>query len=451
MDLRDQQKEFILNSDLKSVMWKLSLPAIIAMVLFGLNAFMDTVYIGQLMSETALSGVALAYPFTAITLGLGSWAGTGAGNLLSIALGEKNEKVQGLILSNATILMGVSTLVFTVPAYFFAEELIQLVGGTGEVLLYGTLYLKATLWAAPIWVYALGLNLVVRAEGKMKKAAVMMSYGLILNIILTPILIKYGNYGVEGAAWATNLGMFIYCLVGYFYFKKGKISFTANINSLKYDRAVFSAILKMGFPGLIMSIMGLVQAIVVLNAISKHGTVDDLAFFASANRILMFLMTPLFGLMRALQPVVGINYGAKQYKRVKNSLLLFSKTGFWLVFPFWLLLTIFPEQSLHLMLPSMTFSPESIWHFRVYMLVIPFLPIVFMALTYFPAIDDPKPASIVALARQFVFYVPLMVFLPKWLGIGGIYYGATAIDVVITIWMVILIAKSFKKLNRIIA
>ncbi|PKV49235.1 putative MATE family efflux protein [Aquimarina sp. MAR_2010_214] len=448
MDLIAKQKEFILTGALAKVMWKLSLPAIIAMVLFGLNAFMDTVYIGQLMDEIALSGVALAYPLTSITLGLGAWAGTGGGNLLSIALGKNDTNTQRSILSNATILMLITTLLFAIPSYVFAEELIELMGGNGAVKMYGVLYLRATLWASPFWVYGLGLNFIVRAEGKMKEAAIMMSFGLIINLILTPIFIKYFNMGVEGAAWATNTGMLIYCIMGYRYFKKGKASFTANIDSLKYNKPIFNNIVKMGFPGLMMSIMGLVQALVVFIAISKYGTVEDLAFFASANRILLFLMTPLFGLMRSLQPVTGINYGAKQYKRVKSSFVLFSKTGFWLVFPFWLLLTIFPQQSLSLMLPDVQFSTDNLWHFRIYVFVLPFLPLVFMALTYFPAIDKSKPASILVLARQLIFYIPLMIFLPKWFGIGGIYYGATCIDIVITIWIVFLCLKSFKSLSE---
>ncbi|CAM1357823.1 MATE family efflux transporter [Tenacibaculum xiamenense] len=448
MDLKLKQKEFILNGNIKQVMWKLSLPAIIAMVMFGLNAFMDTVYIGQLMSEEALSGVALAYPLTSITFGLGSWAGTGAGNLLSIAIGKKDTNKQQLILSNATFLMLVSTLIFTIPTFIYSDELIKLMGGSGIITTYGSDYLKTTLLAAPFWVYGLGLNFIVRAEGRMKTAAIMMIYGLVINLILTPILIKYADLGVEGAAWATNIGMVIYCLVGYLYFKMGKASFKVNINAIGFQKEIFSDILKSGFPGFIMALMSLIQSIVVLNAIANYGTSSDLAFFASANRILMFLMTPLFGLMRALQPVVGINYGARNYERIKNSFKLFTKTGLLFVLPFWILLTLFPEQSLRLMLPDATFSSLNILHFRVYVVVLPFLPLVFMALTYFPAIENPKPASIIALARQLFFYIPLMILLPKWWGIGGVYYGSTLIDVVITIWILILIVKSFKKLNQ---
>ncbi len=447
MNIAEDQKQFILSGSLTTVMWKLSLPAIAAMVLFGLNAFMDTVYIGQLMSETALAGVALAYPLTSIMLGLGAWAGTGAANLLSIALGDNDELIQGKILANSTLLLLLITLVFAIPSYLFAEPLIKMMGGEGEVLAYGARYFKITLLAAPLWVYGLNLNFIVRGEGRMKTAAIMMSYGLVINLILTPVFISYFNMGVAGAAWATNIGMLIYCVVGYAYFKRGKASFKSKVDSLQYDPKVFQSILKMGFPGFIMTIMSLVQAIVVFNAIVNNGTESDLAFFAAANRILLFFMTPLFGLMRALQPVTGINFGAKQYDRVKQSFLLFTKTGFYIIAPFWLLLTFFPDASMQLVLPDRTFTPQELFSLRIYMVILPLLPIVFMGLTFFPAINQEKYGSIIGLVRQLVLYVPVMLLLPHFFGVDWVYYGSTVIDVLVTLWILLVVRKLFGQLN----
>ncbi|MDN5217305.1 MATE family efflux transporter [Fulvivirgaceae bacterium BMA12] len=447
MDLKDRQKELILNEALTKVMWKLSLPAILAMVLFGLNAFMDTVYIGQLMDETALSGVALAYPLASIMMGFGAWAGTGAANLLSIAIGKDDMATQEKILANSTLVMLVTTGIFAIPSYFFASPLIRMMGGSGEVLAYGVDYFRITLLASPFWVYGLGLNFIIRGEGRMKTAAIMMSYGLIVNLVLTPLFIRYLEMGVAGAAWATNIGMLIYCIVGYLYFNRGKASFNSNINSLIYDKAVFQSILKMGFPGFILTIMGLVQAIVVFNAIVGAGDEKDLAFFAAANRILLFIMTPLFGLMRALQPVIGINFGAGLYYRVKDSFLLFTKTGLYIVAPFWLALMIFPEASLRLVLPQLVFSGQDLFNFQIYMLALPVLPFVFMSLTFFPAINEEKYGSIIGMARQLVFYVPVMLLLPKYFGVNWVYYGATLIDVVISIWILLVVRKLFLKLK----
>ncbi len=444
MNSRDSQKAFVLTGDLNAILWKLSIPAVAAMMLFGLNAFMDTVYIGQLLDSTALAGVALAYPLTSIMMGFGTWVGTGAGNMLSIALGENDVETQERILGNTTLFVLVSSVLFAVPCWIYAEDMISLMGGRGAVLDYGVRYFKVALLAAPIWVYGLGLNFIIRAEGKLKEAAFLMSYGLIVNLILTPIFISYFDMGIEGAAWATNIGMLIYSITGYRYFKKGRASFAGNIDTLAYVPETLKDIARLGFPGFIMSAMGLLQAFIVFNTIVEIGNDDDLAFYAAVHRTTIFLLTPLFGLMRAMQPVVGINYGARQYDRVVKAFWLFCKVGFYIMAPFWFFMTIFPDTSLRLLLPEAIFSGQDIWHFRVYIMILPIVPFVFMCLTYLPAVDRPRPASIITMARQVFFYIPVMLLLPKWIGISGIYYGTLMIDVIITIWFMIVVWRSFQ-------
>lgn len=445
--MKNQQQQFILTANLQKVMWKLSLPAILAMMLYGLNAFMDTIYIGQLLNETALSGVALAYPLTSMMMGLGSWVGTGAGNYISMLLGQEDIENQQKVMPNATLFTIVTSLLFTIPAYFFAEPLVKMMGGYGEVLEYGVRYFKIIILGAPLWIYALQLNMVVRAEGKMWTAAIIMSCGLIANLILTPVAIIYLDMDVDGAAWATNIGMLIYCLIGYLYYQQGKASFPSQINAISYDKDVFKSIIKLGFPGFILSLMGLIQAVIVFNIVVNYGTDEDLAFFAAANRILLFMMTPLFGFMRALQPIEGVNFGAGQFQRVKQAFWLFCRTGLGIVLPFWLLFMIFPEISIQMVLPNKIMTIEEILNFRIYMAIIPFLPFVFMSLTHLPAIDQPKYASIIGIARQLLFYVPVMLFLPKWLGISGVYIGSTLIDALVTLWFGIVVYKSFYKME----
>ncbi|PHI20811.1 MATE family efflux transporter [Lewinellaceae bacterium SD302] len=444
----DERREFLLTAPLPKVMWKLALPAIAAMILYGLNAFMDTVYVGQLMNETALAGIALAFPLAAMTMGFSSLAGTGAANLLSIAIGEEDEETQELLLANNNLIVLTSSLLFAVPGYFFAPEMVSLMGGEGEILEYGVTYFRATLWGSPLWIYGLALNFIIRGEGKMATAARMMAYGLVLNLALTPLLISYTDLGIAGAAWATNAGMLVYCIAEFRYFAGPKVSFLANPFSLKYDARVFRRILQLGFPGFILSVMGLIQALVIFNAIVgvSDNSEYDVSFFAAGNRIVVLLMTPLFGLMRALQPIAGVNFGARKIKRTQESYWLFVRTGLYIILPFWIFMNIFPELSLRLVLPDVVFTGNDLLHFRVYMLVMPMLPLVFNALTWLPAVDRPKYASIVGVARQLVFFVPVMIFLPRYLGLSGVYYGATGIDVIVTIWLVVLVQRAMKKI-----
>jgi len=152
--------------------------------------------------------------------------------------------------------------------------------------------------------------------------------------------------------------------------------------------------------------------------------------------------------MRALQPLIGVNFGAGQFDRVKQAFFLFCRTGVLIVFPFWLLMSLFPQYCLSLVLPEVTFDQSSIWNFRVYMFMLPFLPFVFNALTFLPAIEKPKQASIIGMARQLVFYVPVMLILPQYLGLSGVYYGTTSIDLIITTWMAIVVIAQMKTLGK---
>lgn len=444
---KDKQKEMILTENLWKVMYKLSWPAIIAMVLYGLNTVFDAIFVGIFVGETALAGVTLVYPLSQITLGLGSLIGVGAGSALSIALGAKDKDTQEKILGNVNYLSIVITIIYIIVALLLATPLVKGMGGVGDTLDIGRTYFQITVIGALFWIYGLAGNMIVRAEGKMKAAAVMMGLGLVVNITANYILIVLMDMGVAGAAWGTNLGMLVYSIAGLYYFAKGKASFEAQPFTLYRDKKIIRDIFSMGMPSLIMAVMSLIQAVVVLNALSRYGTTYDLALYGVILRIFTLLLTPIFGLMRALQPVVGINYGAKNNNRVISSFKIFTTGSTLVMLPFWIISMIMPEAILSLMFPDRIIDTASLLYFRIHMTLLPILPVVFMAMTFYPAINKGKPAAMIGIARQMIFYVPVMLILPRLFGIQWVYYGTFLIDAVIIIWTVILVKKEFNILR----
>lgn len=442
---KDKQKEMILAENLWKVMYRLSWPAVIAMVLYGLNSVFDAIFVGIFVGETALAGVSLAYPLSQITLGLGSLIGVGAGSALSIALGAKDQETQKKILGNVNYLSIIITIIYLILALSLATPLVKIMGGVGDTLAIGKTYFQITAIGSLFWIHGLAGNMIVRAEGKMRSAAVIMGLGLVVNIIANYILIVVMDMGVAGAAWGTNLGMLVYTIAGLVYFGKGKASFEAQPFKIYRDKKIIKEILSMGMPSLIMTVMSLVQAVVVFNALSRYGTIYDLALYGAIYRIFTLLLTPIFGLMRALQPVIGINYGAKNYLRVISSFKIYALASTLMMLPFWLIIMVIPEMALGLMFTDRLFDAASLFYFRVYMAL---LPIIFMMMTFYPAINKGKPAAIIGITRQLIFYVPVMLILPKLFGIQWVYYGTFLIDVVITIWVFILIRKEFNILRR---
>ncbi|MBN1468452.1 MAG: MATE family efflux transporter [Fusobacteriaceae bacterium] len=443
----NKQKNMILSESLWKVMYKLSWPAVIAMVLYGLNTVLDAIFVGRFAGETALAGVSLAYPLSQIPMGLGSLIGVGAGSVLSIAIGANDKKTQSRILGNSNYLSIVIALVYTLLAWYFAVPLIKIMGGKDEALVEGVKYFRITAIGSIFWIHGLAGNMIIRAEGKMKSAAVMMGLGLVVNIVFNYIFMGRLQMGVEGAAWGTNIGMFIYTLSSFIYFSIGKSTFEAKPFRIEKDSEIIKKINSLGISSLIMTVMTLVQGIVVLNAISKYGTIYDLAFYGAVYRIFTFILTPVFGLMRALQPVVGINFGANNYERVISSFKIFAVGATIVMFPFWIISMIAPSVFLSLIFTNQNFDINSLMNFRIMMGLLPALPIIFMTMTFYPAINKGRPAALMGITRQLVFYVPIMSIVPRLYGIQWVYYGSTVIDIFVIIWVIFMIKKEFSLLR----
>ncbi len=448
IDAKGREKRFILTGGLWKVMARLSWPAVVAMVLYGFNTVLDAIFVGQFVNDTALAGVSLAYPLSQISTALGSLIGVGAGSVLSIAIGAKDVQTQKNLFGVVNRLAIVCTILYIAVAFTLAEHLIAMMGGRGEALAYGVTYFRICTLGAFFWIYGLAGNMIIRAEGRMKTAAWMMGIGLAVNAVCNYIFMGIFDMGVAGAAWGTNVGMFAYTLMGWLYFGRGKATFQSQLLSLKGDTRITTSVVRLGMPSLMMSIMSLIQGVVVFNALARYGTTADIAFYGVVYRVFQFLLTPIFGLMRALQPVIGINYGAKQYDRVIQAYKVFAVAALLLTLPFWFVSLVSPGAILGMMLKEQVFTGVDFLYFRVYMAILPALSFIFMAMTLFPAIDKGKPAMIIGMARQFVFYIPVMLLLPKFIGVGGVYYGSLAIDGIIVLWTMLLVKKEFNGLRR---
>ena len=319
-------------------------------------------------------------------------------------------------------------------------------GGTGQILKEATVYLNVSTLGSIFWIYGLANNMIIRSEGKMKSAALVMGLGLLVNILANYVLIVIFNFGVLGAALGTNLGMLVYTLIGLFYFKNKRASFETEAFKIYRDKETLAIIGKLGFPSLLMNIMSLIQASIIFNSLGKYGGVSDIAFYGTVFRIFTFSLTPIFGLMRALQPVIGINYGAKNYRRVHSSFNVFFIAALVLTLPIWLVSMINPQLVLGLVIKNKIFDPSNLNYFRLHMGILPMLSYLFMAMTFFPAIEKGKPAAMIGIIRQVVFYIPLMILLPKYFGVRGIYLGTFFIDATITLMCVLMVRREFKRL-----
>lgn len=442
-----KEKQLILKGEPWKVMVKLSLPAIIAMILYGLNVVFDAIFVGRYVGATALAGVSIVYPLTGIPLGLGSMIGTGAGAYLSILLGSQDTEKQKRIVGVSNFLILIISALLMIVGFLTMRPLLEVLGAEGETLEYALSYLRIVLVGTIVWVGGISYNMLVRAEGKMMTAGIMMGVGLLINIFFNYIFMGVFNLGVAGAAWGTNIGMAVYIILFFIYGSRGKASFETNHWHIYTDSDIRKETISLGFPSFIMSIMTVIQGMAIMRSLTSYGTTADVAFYGIVFRVFNFFLTPIFGIMRALQPATGINYGARNYNRVVKMMKVFSLGGLLFVLPLWIIALAFPGQILHLMLPTQTFSIQEFNYFRIFMSTLPILPFVLTAMMFYPSIKKPKPSGMIAIARQVILYIPAMIFLPRFFGVGSIYLAAFCIDITLGILVLFLVRSEFKKLR----
>ena len=427
----EKQKEFILNGNLWKVIFNLSWPAVIAMILLAANNVLDGIFVGHFAEEGAFAGISVAMPPIIIIIGLGILIGSGAGTLLSIAIGAENKDIQKKILGNVNFLTLVISVIVMIVGFLFSEKTLFLMGGRGNSLIHGGEYYRTILWGTPIWIYAIALNNLIRSEGKMKTAAAIMGISLIVN----------------GCANYTLIGMTVQTVISTVYFAKKNPDSPATIFTVRMDGEIISKIISMGLAGFIMQFMGTIQMLLVLNVLNHYGSQEDIAFYGVIIRLFSFMLQPIGGFMIALSPIIGINFGAEKPERVISTFKRVLSAALVLIVPLWILMLISPQAALSLMMEHPHLSAENIMHFRIYMILLPVMPLVFLALGFFPAINKGKISSILVLLQQIVFYIPVMLILPAFIGVGGVYYGTFIIEVLSALPVSILLIKEFRLLR----
>lgn len=439
--------EEILTDNVWKLLWRLSLPAIIGMSINGINAFVDGLYVGQFLGQDALAAVSLAFPLMMVTNGISAMIGVGSSSLLSIAIGAGDVATQRKIFGTMTSLSLITSVVLSTVGIIFAPQLIGFLGGTGEILDLGVTYYRIMMIGAFFRIFAVAANTLIRAEGKIREAMVFSIIAALLNIILNPIFIYYLEGGIAGAAWATVVAMFIFTLMGIWYYWAGQANYPVSLRSYSLSLPLLKPILSVGVSAMMLQLMFFVQQVIVFRLLAQYGDDWDIAFMGSSYRVLLLILFPSFGFAQALQPVVGINFGAKNFERVRSSFSTFGLSATVLMTLAWGFIMWAPEICLSWMMPEATFTAHDLWDFRMMMLTLPTFPIFFMTTTLFQAIGNARIAGFLIVARELLLFVPIVFILPLFYGVSGIYYTGVPVNCIVMLIMFFSLKSQFRRLR----
>lgn len=447
MNVRDK----LLKENPWKLMLNLSIPAILGQFIVGLYAFVDSIYVGQMVGTDAMSAVSAASPFILINNAVAVLLGIGSGSVLSRAIGDKDEKTIKKIMGNFTFLVILLSSFIMIVGIILSPWLISLSGAKGNIQNMGVSYLRI-IYIGSIFVnFMQGANMIIRAEGRMKTAMGIMGAGALLNIILDPIFILlFPSKGLQAVALATIISQLIQALVTLIYFLK--ISPVVKFNGLKIARDINKEIFSVGISAMLMQIMMLIQMTIVYNTAVRYGGKSQIALMGAAQRVLQLAFVPIWGMSQGMQPAIGTNFGAKEYLRVKKLTNVFIIGSTVLAGIFFIIIEIFSKQILSTFITNYKIVNEGLVNFRLMYLMFLTYGFLIMIVTYFQAIGKSKQAGFLVMLRQFLLVIPLVLIIPILLNknVLGVWLALPINDTIIFIFAIFMLMKEYKYLNNLI-
>lgn len=440
-------EEMMEKESISKVLLKLSVPAIIAMLINAIYNIVDTIFVGMLDNTSAIAAVSIVYPLFMFIGAIGIMFGAGGASYLSRLLGEKKKEEADKTLTSTIIIGCIFSLVFTVIATMFLDEFLLMYGATKTIMPYAKEYGYVIVMGSIFTIGTAIMTNTIRAEGNSRYSMIATCIGAIINIILDPILMFNFNMGIKGAAVATVIAQFasFIFLLRYYYSNRNYINF--KINFFKPTFNMFFEILKIGIPIFVTQVLASF-ALGFMNLGAKPYGDAAVAAMGIVFRVMSIGFYIVFGIGQGFQPVAGYNYGAKNFTRLEESIKISIKWSTIAAVMTSLLFIIFARECMIIFTRDKEVIDIGIKAFRAASLLFPLFGYVNTYAVLFQALGKATGAFILSISRQGIFYIPLIYILPKFMGLNGVIFCQTAADGLAfleTLIMAIWLKKQFKK------
>jgi putative MATE family efflux protein len=421
-----------------------AIPAIIAMTASSLYNITDSIFIGHGVGPLALSGLAITFPLMNLAAAFGSLVGVGASTLLSIRMGQKDYRTANDILGNVFVLNLIMGTGFSVLTLLFLKPILLFFGAGSETLDYAHDFMVIILSGNVITHMYFGLNALIRSAGNPQKAMMATIYTVLINLVLNPLFIFGFHWGIRGSAFATIISQVVVLCwqIRLFNNKDYFIHWKKGIYKLKKKIVIDS--LSIGMSPFLMNAASCLIVIIINQQLIRNGGDLAVGAYGIVNRMAFLFVMIVIGLNQGMQPIAGYNYGAKMHDRViavlKRSMIyatLIMIAGFALVelFPRTVASIFTTEDRLvDIAVPGLR------WVFAVY----PLVGFQMVTSAFFQSIGKPQKSIILAMTRQVIFLIPILLVLPNYWGITGVWASMTISDFISVLLAGVLLNRELK-------
>lgn len=437
------------SGNILNLFWKFTFPAVVGFVIASIQGIIDGFFIGNVLGSQGLAGITLAFPPYVVINGIGVLIGIGASSLIALELGKGNTKRALDILHNAFPLCLFAGVALTVGGLIFCETSISLLGASGSALTYAHEYIRIIFMGSVFMVLTLTLDPLVRNDGRPKLCMNIMIVGVIANIVLDYLFIVRMGMGMSGAAIATVISFALPAVMLMYYLFGKKAKLKLRLKAMRFKIETLIQILQAGFPSFTTQLSLALVLFAYNYMLLKHGSELAVSAYGIIGYIFSFFYLLFEGIALGVQPIIGFNYGAGYYERVSKALklsifscIIVGAFGFLLVYSFPEgLVSIFSRGDPELM--EVTLRGMSI--LMLSLIVEGTVP---LTVVYYQTTNRVKAALFINLGKYFVFLFPLLLILPPFFGLDGVWFASPAAEYIMLVVVLGMLSKELKFLKN---
>ena len=424
----DQVSAVLGTEKIGKLLVQYALPAIIAMTAASLYNITDSIFIGHGVGHLALSGLAITFPLMNLGAAFGSLVGVGASTLLSIRMGQKDYKTANHILGNVVSLNLIMGFFFSGITLLFLKPILIFFGASQVTLPYAYDFMFIILAGNIITHLYFGLNALLRSSGHPKKAMMATIFTVLINLVLNPLFIFVFQWGIKGSASATIISQILVLCWQIHLFNDKNLFIHWQRGIYKLKRKIVVDSLSIGLAPFLMNAAGCLIVIIINQQLIRHGGDLAVGAYGIVNRVGFLMVMIVMGLNQGMQPIAGYNYGAKLYPRVISvlkmsifyaTIIMIIGSAFVELFPH-IVANLFTteEKLVKIAVPGMR------WAFAVF----PLVGFQMVVSAFFQSIGKPKQSIILSMVRQVLVLIPILLILPNYWGVTGVWVSMTISD-----------------------
>ncbi len=439
------------NGPVGQLLWQYSIPAIVGIVVMQLYNIVDRIFIGQGVGSDAIAGLAITFPVMNLSAAVGTLIGAGAAARISIVLGQNDKQKAEQILGNSLVLTLLFGLIYITIFAIFLDDILRLFGASDITLPYAHDFMAYILPGMLVMNLCFSFNNIMRASGYPTRAMVTMFIGAGLNVILAPIFIFVLDLGIKGAAIATDIAMTISMLfvMKHFFSKKSELHFKPGIYKLRWH--IFTAITAIGAAPFVVNMAGSALNGIVNNLLHQYGGDNAVGALGILMTYAQLLVMVVIGITQGMQPIIGFNYGARKFNRLKRAYWLSVLAATIVTTVGCLVAQLVP----HWIARAFTVDAELINNtstaLRIAMLIFWAVGFQIVSTNYFQSLGMAGKSIFLSLTRQILFLLPLIFIFSKIWGLTGIWVAYFTSDLIATVITAIMIMFQMRKINKLAA